>query len=1229
MPLYSDYGMYYGGGGGYSVAPPAYSTLPYAPSYTSSQYGRMGAPVTASPYSSPLSTRTAYPVHPSRYSPMLSTITETPYSAASIASAGRYAGVSSLMRINSPKLNLHSSPKYVAPRPVRINTADLDVSSARYKRSLPILTSARISSSIPLAISSSGTRTRREEQEQESRRSHSETPEPQPADETRHFMPRCDENDAPPEQTHRIKRDRTIVRISTVRQRSKGPSERPALASERGPPAATPVIVVDVSNIIMSDQPGNVKRTWRDNFGEDLLVKPKEAVRKTPGELLLERHLIKSQAEKAAKRKEQDEEGDEEPGSIVDIVLRRKNSDSIEVNKMRRPSFHDICQEISSDKIESVDDLNAGELRRRASLLPDEDDGDDGNDDDEDVDQECDAGVARDLETLDGEGGREIVTTEVQQSNGHSERVNANKYPSGDPHNCTSSTFSSTFSATSSSSVQVERKAKRTVNTITKSASGTLHCLLERHLHNSGSAVGDSGPESSGHGSRRKSVKRVHHKITAKVHIDEPPPPPNAVAHRNGKLAPKESATDPPAVRRSPQLNAIVEHVSEELHHVNHVAKLPGKKATKEAMPKKIIRGIKTAECAEEDFWGAIGTRETTYCNNRRQNMRLINLQTCSEEVEEERLQFQESVLSECPQSPTVEQKDRLSLVEDIFKQQVMSQKGTKATTLVMAKDKKKASDENETRCKTTVAEKFERCENNNGLKIAATESAAVIKKTTTKPTRDSDAKSPARCRRVIDSSHEEVGENRNKQTPPVSSITTPTTTTPATASAPTTQPTNGGGQGVEAKMPTAAPKKKKMIAKKTTTDTGKKKIATRTKIIEEDATSASGESSLTSSTAPADKQRPLKAVTKAQRPAKSPSGGSGKSSSGVSSTTSTLSSVAAALTTSSDGSQHQCTTAAEDRSIPGNLSKFATIDKLNLLSSVDSEMAIEISRGHKADPASAAAAGSSSASIAASESAVSATNSGDGMDRASPSPSLSPSSSTGGAKKKRVVRKVVKRIRQSPAERSNSDVNIGIWSVMPHKKGAHGNAEDGGAGGDDVSEDHSDANDSHNTNSGDGAVPEGDAEAVDPEVPKETIQELIRRVKSKPKKKASPVFDPQKCQKFSPDSKIRLFTVDEKAPKTLWATPRPLQKQPKKVDYSSDEESSEGHSDAEETPVSSSTESEEANEPAHPEEMTLNLYGPKDERMSSTCSNDSGFEGGTAPSSPKNMLGKEQEAIK
>lgn len=1033
----------------------------------------------------------------------------------------------------------------------------------------------------------------------------------------------------------------------------------PALASERGPPsnvmAPTPIIVVDVSNITGGDQ-AIVKRTWRDNFGEDLLIKPKEAVRKTPGELLLERHLIKLESDrrkeaKAAADKDDDLDDDamDPMEEMMAMARRRKNSDS---NKIRRPSFHDICQEISSDKIESVDDLNAGELRRRASLLPDVD-GDD--DQDELDDEENDAG---DEAENDLEGDREaaVPAPPVQQSNGHSPVNSHSNNIGGDTH-ITSPSIQAAVPSTALGTVS-GGGGQRAVNKITKSASGTLHCLLERHLHNNNSTNGES-TTATGAGSRRKSVKRVHHKITAKVHID----------------AQSSSHPSDPVVLRQQQLNATVEHVSEE-HLVHHVVSLPGKKKApiKEALPKKISRakGTSNQESGEQDFWGILGPRETIYLNNRRQNIierQLKRLQTCTEDSEEVQ-QFQESVLSELPQSPTVEQRQNFSkppFDDDVLKQVQTKKKVLVAAApskLVAAAAKQPTVDEEQSLTKTAIAEKSERSEqkNLNGPKIAPAKIKTTTT-TTTKATRDSDAKSPASERQVIDSSHEEVvGENRNKQTPkPVSSITTPSISVASSSSAdgPTTPTTVAASTtsdvcaSVQESAEVALPKKKKLvIAKKTTTNnniaegatptTAKKVITKRTKLqIKEEEESVSGDSSLTSSVSPAvtkpkvttklGKSKITTTATQLAVQRESPSGGSGNSSSRLSSTTSTLSSVAAALTTTSktesaDAAAHQCTP-AEDQSIPGSLSKFPTIDQLHLLSSVDSDqpptiddMAIEISvsRAHKTDPATAKATAAPAAanttasattptstnySSSLASAPVSGTNSADGMD---PSPSLSPSSSTG-VKKKRVVRKVIKRIRASPAEKSNSNVDIGIWSVTHDHNGDPIEM----VIGQDINIDDS----------------------LPAEVPKETIQELIRRVKGKDKKKVSPKFDPQKCQKFSPDTKVKLFTVDEKAPKVLWATPRPLQKQPKKQ-YSSSETSSEETSDAEETPVSSSEAEEAAAEvvvvppaepplPPQPEDMTLNLYGYKDERLSSTCSNDSGFEGGTAPSSPKNMLGE------
>lgn len=1234
--------MYYGGGGAYSMPPSPYSASPYLPALPSpySPYsGRIMSPGPPSLSSSPYSTRSSY-VHPSRYTPMLSSISETPYSSSAIAAAGRYSGISSLMRISSPKVSLHSSPKYVAPRPIRVNTADIDVSTARYKRSLPIVTpTTRLN------------HRNWSEEKEEGKKAIVEV------EEDTHFMPRCDENDAPPSVTsHPIKRDRTIVRISTiVRQRSKGPSERPSMATERGPPlgSVAPVIVVDVSNI--TDQ---AKRTWRDNFGEDLLMKPKEAVRKTPGELLLERHLIKSANDKEmAERERKARGGDDDPDWEVIAAARAAATD-----KVRRPSFHDICQEISSDKIESVDDLNAGELRRRASLLPDEDE-DEENDEDE------------------GDDGKSVATTQpppvqVQQSNGQLQ-VNT-----GDSSSSSSTQQDKVASTPPSIRPVGGVDPRRPVNQITKSASGTLHCLLERHLQNNNSNGDSPGDDSN---NRRKSVKRVHHKITAKVHVDEPTPAPNLKMNRNGEAA----------TTSSPLVNATVE----QMHHtVNHVVALPqGKKQakSKEAIPKTISRQKvppPPSDSSDVDFWGILGTRETVYYNKRRQDLleqrQRNRLQTCTEDAEEVVQQFQESVPCELPQSPTVQRKEN-PLHSCIDGEVLHVVEKTKKNKMPKKEEGEKGGEW--WGAKQTVAEKSERCEKDP--KIDAL-------KTTTR------AKSPE-SGRVMDSSHEEevasqIGggvvereamannSRRYKQTPAaVSSIDT----------ASTTSSSNGGGFSCEdalkqakKEVPVKKKKKQENISaaenKKSSEEERnppedaqvkkiKKKIVTKViKGTSNVAVEVDGNNNNNGITR-------LKKVSASSElkvvQCEHPSGGSGKSSSSFSSSSSSFSScsVSASLppktiTTTSATSKLLKPTVADahnrkDANAPvqstdnhandgqskaGSLSKFATIENLNLLPPVDTdqpsttavEMAIEVSfsRAHKStDPSpsvnasATAASGSTAVTVVSgsSESSAIATLSATAAAMDWLEANLSPK------KKRVVVKRVPNKKKVAKAELSSTDVNIGNWSIMPKLPLPHhsevsseGLEAPAAAAAAEEQRRPSPISETGNTNTEDGT----EIASPDPEVPKETMRELIRRLKGKDHKESVNKFDPQKCQKFSPDSKVKFFEVDEKAPKVLWATPRPLQKKAKKkvIYYSSDEDSEDGEGSDEETPVSSSTESEEAEAaaagqtPLQPEEMTLNLYGHKDERVSSTCSNDSGFEGGTAPSSPKNMLGKVEVLI-
>lgn len=106
-----------------------------------------------------------------------------------------------------------------------------------------------------------------------------------------------------------------------------------------------------------------------------------------------------------------------------------------------------------------------------------------------------------------------------------------------------------------------------------------------------------------------------------------------------------------------------------------------------------------------------------------------------------------------------------------------------------------------------------------------------------------------------------------------------------------------------------------------------------------------------------------------------------------------------------------------------------------------------------------------------------------------------------------------------------------------------------------------------------------------------------------------NPKFDPKKVVKL--DHHRKCYVVDEAPRYPLIATPRQLQK---RFHYFSESE----------------TESDEANskcgsddELLHDESLAPEKYISKDLIRMSSCSNDSGFEGGgTAPVNPKKWLG-------
>ncbi|XP_035907997.1 msx2-interacting protein isoform X2 [Anopheles stephensi] len=322
------------------------------------------------------SSRTA-PSFTRGYVPKLTPITETPLTSTRIAALGR---------VSSPKFlgghhhhHGHSSPTYQKPRRT-INTADIDVSASKYAggtrtplsthhRSLALLESSCSPtnysgpSSPPDAssLSSIGTATINlsETERTVGGALSSVTP----------LSTRDQELNERSEQRRArstINRNRTVVRLNTIRARSKSRGSRgstegrdrltlPEVGSE--PTFDEEMLLLEPSMV----RPGGGS-SWRDNFRDELSLRPRTRTEpsKSPGELLLEKHLIRDGESAAVSTTEPSYPPTRSPVPKRRGTIRRKSAVKI-------PSFHEICADISSDKLD--DDLNAGELRRRASQL--------------------------------------------------------------------------------------------------------------------------------------------------------------------------------------------------------------------------------------------------------------------------------------------------------------------------------------------------------------------------------------------------------------------------------------------------------------------------------------------------------------------------------------------------------------------------------------------------------------------------------------------------------------------------------------------------------------------------------------------------------------------------------------------------------------------------------------------------------------------------------------------
>ncbi|XP_065174072.1 titin isoform X2 [Atheta coriaria] len=297
MPLYSS-DLYS------SPSSSAYAGL-YLPSAYSNHSSLLSG---ASSYRAPIVPKTI-PRFPRSYKPHLGTISE--------------AAVISPIRKFNPGLLLqhHSSPKYKAPpKPIKINTADIDVSYNKYRkydRKTPMATSSNtsaISTPAPTEIKRSPDKLK--------------SPSP-PTMGLATSAPKTQEvnNDTNNEDSGEfkpIRRDRALVRLHTVHKKD---SPRKQL------------------------QNGTEPKSWRANFYEDMKQQEKQKFKKSPGEMLVDKFLIRTEEEE--KRLKQ--EGRKIPRRV----------------SVRKPSFQEICRVISSETIN--EDLNPGQpeevVRRQSKQL--------------------------------------------------------------------------------------------------------------------------------------------------------------------------------------------------------------------------------------------------------------------------------------------------------------------------------------------------------------------------------------------------------------------------------------------------------------------------------------------------------------------------------------------------------------------------------------------------------------------------------------------------------------------------------------------------------------------------------------------------------------------------------------------------------------------------------------------------------------------------------------------
>lgn len=256
--------------------------------------------------------------------PKLTTISETPLSKHRLAALTRINAIA--MKTNhsiatahhTHHHTTHQSPKYVPPRPRRIDASDIDVSFTRYAN-------RKLSDVHEVA---------------QIKEENVEMVEEKPED-----------DEFPPKNRSTIRRDRGLVRLRTIRA--------PAVIEKKAVEKVKESSDFDLGYGSSERSSGSWRKKFELDF--DFREKPSSPTAKTLGESFIEKYQIK-EPEKCSPDVQIFLSLDDLPPEREELLRRTSNG--------KLPTFKEICSDISSDKL--TDDLNAGELRRRASLIIEE-----------------------------------------------------------------------------------------------------------------------------------------------------------------------------------------------------------------------------------------------------------------------------------------------------------------------------------------------------------------------------------------------------------------------------------------------------------------------------------------------------------------------------------------------------------------------------------------------------------------------------------------------------------------------------------------------------------------------------------------------------------------------------------------------------------------------------------------------------------------------------------------